>query len=196
MMLLEDEGQKEGQHLFKQNYWKSHNIAVKRVPLPVGDYVIANDKTNDVIFRKATRKIPLKKMDFVGSYEIAVDTKKNITEIEGNICGKAHARFRDECILAQNNRIKLYVLIENDEGIADIRDLFSYTSRRRLEWFKINKAHNEGRLLHKQIPKQPPVSGEILAKAMLTMQLKYGVTFVFCKPVEAGKRVVELLVNG
>lgn len=196
MQLLEDDGQKIGQHLLKNNWWNLNDIEVIRVPLPVGDYALANELTADVIKRKSDRNMPVKKMDFLGTYKVAVDTKKDITEIEGNICGKAHARFRDECILAQNNGIKLYVLVENSDGITDIKDLFSYTSKRRMNYFRIKKAHEEGKMLSRSIPKQAPVSGQTLAKAMLTMQLKYGVTFLFCRPNDSGRKVIELLGQG
>lgn len=193
MIIYEDEGQKLGQHEMKNHYWKANGYEVKRVPLPVGDYILANDLTKDVVERKSKRKVDLKKMDFLGTYRVCVDTKKDLTEIEGNICGKAHERFRDECILAKNNGIRLYVLVENKDGVADIQDLFRYTSKRRLNWFRIKAAHEKGKMLGVKISSTPPVSGETLAKAMLTMQAKYGVTFVFCKPEDAGKRVLELL---
>lgn len=193
MIIYEDEGQKQGQHEIKNNYWKAKGIEVKRVPLPVGDYILANTLTEDVISRKAHRNVDLKKMDFLGTYRVCVDTKRDITEIEGNICGKAHERFRDECILAKNNGITLYVLVENNNGIADIQDLFKFTSKRRQDWFRIKAAHDKGKMLGIKIANQPPVSGEVLAKAMLTMQAKYGVTFLFCTPQEAGRKVIELL---
>lgn len=52
MMLIEDKGQKEGQHILKNRYFDCHDIEVLRAPLPVGDYVIATDKVLDVIKRK------------------------------------------------------------------------------------------------------------------------------------------------
>lgn len=193
MIILEDKGQQLGKHTIKNDYWKSLGIEVIRVPLPTGDYVINNDKTQDVINRKMKRNIEAKKMDFLGTYKVTVDTKKDISEISDNVCGKGHARFRDECILAQNNNIKLYTLVENREGIADLQDLFSYTSERRKRWFQIRNAHQKGKMLSYKISKIPPVSGEQLAKSMLTMQEKYGVTFLFCTPEEAGRKVIELL---
>ena len=57
-------------------------------------------------------------MDFLGSYDMAVDTKKDMQEIVGNICGVQHARFRDECILAQKNGITLTQAGENMQFIG------------------------------------------------------------------------------
>lgn len=195
MILISDKAQQSGKHLIKEKYWHDNGVEVLYYPLPVGDYVLANEKVLDVISRKEKRGIDAKKMDFLGSYNVVVDTKRDMNEIEGDIIGKQHARFRDELMLAQNNGIKLYVLVENMNGITDIRDVFKYTSTRRLRWFKYDKLHKMGRALSVPIPEKPPVSGEQLAKCMLTMELKYGVKFVFCKPVEAGKRVIELLTE-
>lgn len=219
MILISDKAQQGGKHTVKENYWLKNDITIVYAPLPIADYVLMNDKIQNVLERKANRPIvkgkkkvllkngnlverniyeygvEIKKLDFVGTYDVAVDTKRDLTEIEGNLVGKQHPRFRDECILAQNNGVKLYVLIENKDGIKEIRDLFGYTSTRRQRWFKIKEAHEQGKMLYVKIPNRPPVSGEQLAKAMLTMQLKYGVEFVFCNPNDAGAKVIELLTR-
>lgn len=195
MILISDKNQKDGKHGLKNHYWEQNGIEVFNYRLPVGDYVIANEKVLDVIERKKKRGIEPKMMDFLGTYNVVVDTKKDMNEIENNIVGKAHARFRDECLLAQNNGIKLIVLIENKDGIKKIEDVFRYTSTRRSRWFKISKAHENGKMLQVPLPNKPPVSGEQLAKAMLTMELKYGVKFQFCRPEYAGRRVIEILEN-
>lgn len=195
MILISDKAQQKGKHVVKEQYWKEHGVEVLFHPLPVGDYIIANDSVLDVIKRKEARNVDTKKMDFLGTYDIVVDTKKDMAEIEADIIGKQHARFRDECILAQNNGIKLIILVENKDGIKEVRDVFKYTSTRRLRWFKIHKAHENGKMLQVPIPEKPPVSGEQLAKAMLTMELKYGIEFQFCTPAAAGARVIELLTK-
>ena len=120
MILISDKAQQAGKHTEKEQYWKSIGIEVMNSPLPCGDYIVATDKVLDVISRKEKRGISVKKMDFLGTYNVTVDTKKDIQELVGDICGKQHARFRDECILAQNNGIKLYVLVQNAGG--KIRD--------------------------------------------------------------------------
>ena len=114
MILIEDKGNKEGLHKIKNAYWQAQGIEVIRHPLPVGDYILMNEKVKDMLDRKAKRGIEPKKMDFLGTYNVAIDTKKDIQELCGNICGKSHDRFRDEALLAQNNGIKLYILVENE----------------------------------------------------------------------------------
>lgn len=193
LLLIEDKGQKEGQHILKNRYFENNEIEVLRAPLPVGDYIIADDKVSDVIHRKAKRNMEVKKMDFLGTYAVAVDTKKDMQEIIGNICGKSHPRFRDECILAQNNGIKLYVLIENADGVKSVEDVFKWRNPRLERYNRIKYMQSCGKWLNASIPITPPTSGKTLAKSMLTMQLKYGVEFVFCRPEEAGKKIIELL---
>lgn len=195
LLLIEDKGQKEGQHILKNRYFENNEIEVLRAPLPVGDYIIADDKVSDVIHRKAKRNMEVKKMDFLGTYSVAVDTKKDMQEIIGNICGKSHPRFRDECILAQNNGIKLYVLIENADGVKSVEDVFKWRNPRLERYNRIKYMQSCGKWLNASIPITPPTSGKTLAKSMLTMQLKYGVEFVFCRPEEAGKKIIELLTK-
>ncbi len=209
MIILEDKGQKENAHIAKNKYWQEEGVEVLRVPLPVGDYVLGTNKTMDVIFRKDKRGIDVKKMDFLGTYSIAVDTKKDIQELVGDICGGQHSRFRDECILAQNNGIKLYILIENVGSlIKGTRDVYNRTITKLEDlhlWINprlfIMKNSNEiggyyknGRPKYKKVQKYPNATrGERLQKACYTMQEKYGCEFVFCHPSDAGARVLELL---
>lgn len=196
MILISDKAQQKGKHLIKENWWRNNGIEVLYHPLPVGDYIIANDKVMDVINRKAARGIETKKMDFLGTYTVVCDTKKDIQELIGDICGKQHARFRDEAILAQNNGIKLYILVENKDGVKETRDLFKWQNPRMHRYNKILYMHRIGKWSNIPEPKAPPTSGQTLAKACLTMNLKYGVEFEFCTPNEAGKRVIELLEKG
>lgn len=193
MVLIEDKGNKEGLHIEKNNWFAEQGIEVKRLPLPVGDYIFCTEAVADMISRKEKRGVDVKKMDFLGSYNISVDTKKDMQEICGNVCGPQHARFRDECILAQNNGIKLYVLVENKDGIRSIDDVFRWQNPRMHRYNKIKYMHNIGKWLNVKLPKTPPTSGQTLAKSLLTMQLKYGVEFLFCKPEEAGAKILELL---
>lgn len=58
---------------------------------------------------------------------------------------------------------------------------------------KIKRMHSIGKWRNVKLPKSTPTSGEILMKAMQTMQEKYGVKFLFCRPEEAGEQIVRLL---
>ena len=193
MKIIEDTGNKTGKHKLKHSYFDSQGIEVLSYGLPVGDYIIVTDAVADVIERKKKRGIQPKKMDFLGTYKVCVDTKFSIEELVGDICGKQHERFRDECILAQQNGIKLYILVDSeDEWIGKKKDiynpairslggLFSWKNKRAFIWKGGKQAYPTA------------TKGATLAKACITMRKKYGVEFLFCDPKDSGRRIIELL---
>lgn len=195
LKILEDVNNKVGAHDIKHQCWDLDGVEYLRVGLPVGDYILVNEKVADVLDRKAKRGIPVKKMDLLGSYNVCVDSKYGLEEVSGNICGKSHARFRDELVLAQNNGIRLVVLIENKEGIKEVRDVFKWHNPRMRRYNKIKWMKEQGKWENVPLPSKPPTSGETLAKAMLSMQLKYGVEFRFCTPGESAKKIIEILTE-
>lgn len=191
MKILVDSGQQKKKHDLKHECMEKLGAELQIVPLPVGDYVLVSGDVEDVLNRKKNRGIDIKKMDLLGSYKVSVDTKRDIQEAIGNICGPQHDRFRDEVILAQRNQIKLYILIENTDGVSTLDDLDTWENPRKKmkKWVSVADG---GR---KRVPvSQNATKGVSLAKAMRTMQEKYGVTFLFCKPEEAGAKILELLI--
>ena len=123
---------------------------------------------------------------YVGDYQLVggtrtVDTKKDILELASNI-DQQHERFRSELINAREAGFQLTILVENEDGVTDLPTL--------LTWVNPRNSINRRKGL------RPPISGERLAKACATMERKYGVRFDFCKPEEAGARVIEILENG
>lgn len=234
MIILEDKAQQDKKHELKHERFAEMDVELMRVPLPVGDYVLMNEKIQDVINRKTGRIIKvigkknvklkndkevkrniyecgveLKKMDFVGTYNVCVDTKKDIEELINDIVGRQHERFRDECIFAQNNGVKLYVLVENLGGLVPYtKDIYNLTIRSLDElhsWKNprlfIMKSSDEvigyyknGKPKYKKVQKYPKATrGETLMKACYTMQEKYGVEFLFCTQEESAERILSLL---
>lgn len=190
MIVIEDKAQQSKKHDLKHIYFESHGIYWERYPLPCGDYILCTDAVMDVISRKQKRGIEPKKMDFLGTYSTCIDTKKDLQEIIGNVCGKEHARFRDECILAKNNDIRLLVLIENEDGVKSIDDLQTWDNPRLHMQKWITTPSGE----RKKVFKYPTATkGVTLAKVMRTMHEKYGVEFLFCRPEESGKQIIGLL---
>ena len=183
--ILEDKGQKENKHRDKNLYWQLHGVQVIRKPLPIGDYILGTDRVMDVINRKDKRGIPVKKMDFVGAYTITIDSKYSIQELVSDVCGKQHERFRDELILAQNNGVDLIILVENTDGITTLSELHKWVNPR-----LFIKQRGGGQ----KYPKA--TRGVTLMKSCYTLQQKYGCQFLFCKPDEAGRMIVELLTRG
>ena len=192
--LLEDLNNKPGKHVRKNEWWQANGIEVIRQRLPVGDYILVNDKVQDVLDRKAARGVPVKMMDLIGTYNVVCDSKKDIQELIGDICGKSHARFKDELLLAQNNGIKLYILVEDDGGyvkkgiynkpVRCLQDLFSWKNPRLFIW-------RQGKQLYPTATK-----GATLAKVCITIEQKYGCKFVFCSHADSAKVILDLLIGG
>ena len=164
------------------------------LPLPYADYAEVTAEMQETIDRRGDK---LKKADLVGDIKIAVDRKNSIDEICGNVCSttSAHERFRDEVILAQKCGCKFYVLIEDDK-VTSLDDLEKWENPREKKYFYYKALMAQGKKLRMILPKQPPASGKKLAKALRTMETKYGVKFLFCKPKDAAERIVEILTNG
>lgn len=153
-------------------------------PLPFGDYI---EMTPEIIHKLTVigaSKKSVQKKDFDGLVKVAVDRKNSLSEVCGNICSHTHEheRFRNECIKAQEAGAKFYVLIENDD-CKTVEDVFGWNNPRRVIWLRKKGPK----------PKVGPASGPTLAKAMITMEKKYGVKFVFCPKNKAAEKIVELL---
>lgn len=116
----------------------------------------------------------------VGDYckppTVAVDTKENMSEIAQNIGGTKdeHQRFIREVKLAQEIGCQLYVLVENEDGITCIDDVAA--------WYNPRTEYSPN-----------CIQGPRLAKAMHTIEGRYGCVFMFCRPEEAAEIIVDLL---
>ena len=150
MWIIEDTRQQSNQHNKKHEWFSANDIQMIRCKLPFGDY-----------------SLPPK---------VAIDTKKGLEEIAGNICGpkEEHQRFKRECISARDAGCKLIFLVENDIGIKNIDDVHLWKNPRSA--FSPNC-----------------VQGDRLEKAMKTMSERYGCEFLFCEYSETAKKIIELL---
>lgn len=169
MILLEDTRQQAQKHAAKHKWFAANDIELRRCRLYVGDYTLPTNQF------------------------ICVDTKKDIQELIGDVCGKQHERFRNECLRAQEAGIKLIVLVEDDGGYIDkkqtiynkpvrsVNDLFSWKNPRAFIWRK-------GKQLYPSATK-----GATLAKVLITMNQKYGVEFHFCSKEGSAKRIIDIL---
>ena len=117
--------------------------------------------------------------DYAAVPAVAVDTKASMQEIAQNIggSGEEHGRFRRELQKAQDMGCHLYILVENDEGIRSVDEVATWVNPRLID-----------------SPKA--ITGDRLAKAMQTMQERYGVTFLFCHPERAAAMIHYLLERG
>lgn len=146
MIIIEDTRNQIGKHNELNLELSKLGYRVLRSKLYVGDYTRLDNQT------------------------ICIDTKKDWLEVAGNVCGRQHKRFRQECIKAKEAGIRLIILVEEETLIE--------------EW---NSPLN--RL------KQPltKVKCEVLAKAIKTMNKKYGVEFINCNKKDTAKILVDIL---
>ena len=153
MIIVEDSRQQAGKHEGKHTAFREMGVELIRCKLPFGDYALPP--------------------------AVAVDTKAGMQEIAQNIGGtKAeHERFKRELIAARDAGCKLYVLVENDEGITSLPEVEYWTNPRL-----------------SMSPKA--INGPQLMKAMKTMELRYGVTFMFCSPTWTAEIIKRLLRRG
>lgn len=123
---------------------------------------------------------------YVGDYRFVggvrcVDTKCSLAELASDI-DQQHARFRRELIKAREAGYLLTVLVENRHGVAGLDDLMGWSESDA----DFARRRNAVRRL----------DGMRLAKACATMADRYGVSWAFCAPEEAGAKVVEILESG
>lgn len=185
MILLEDSRQQVGKHDLKHKWFEEHGIEIRRTKLYAGDYCLPTNQ------------------------KVCIDTKKDIQELVADVCSKQHERFRAECERAKEVGIKLIVLVENEgeclgykkdiynEPISDLKQLHSWKNPRLFIMKKTNKIigyHKNGKPKFQVVQAYPNATrGTTLAKACYSMQQKYGVEFLFCKPEESGAKIIELL---
>lgn len=119
---------------------------------------------------------------WIGDYQlihnplIVVDRKKDLLELIGNVT-QQHDRFRKELQRAQDHNIQLVVLVEHGNGIESMEDLNYWYNPR------LKKSPNA-------------TTGTRLKKILETMEMIYGVKFVFCDKSQTAKRIIEILEAG
>ena len=187
MILLEDSRQQLGKHDKKKEFFEQNGIKVQRTKLYVGDYTLPTNQ------------------------KVCIDTKKDIQELIGDICGKSHVRFREDLIRAQESGIQLIILVENEGGeightgifnqtILDLSELHSWKNPRLFIMKNSGDVigyYKNGRPKYRKVQKYPSATkGVTLMKACMTMQQKYGVKFLFCDPIESGAIIIDLLTGG
>lgn len=123
-------------------------------------------------------KHPVSKL-MVGDYmnydnpRLIVDRKQNLSEVCSNVC-QGHERFRNELKRAQENEIRLIILVEHGRGIHCLEDVIRWNNPR------------GGKSMQ----------GEVLYKVMKTQERKYGIKYLFCDKRQTGRRIIEILSGG
>ena len=151
MYIFTDTRQQAGKHRNITNELKRLGVDEVRTKLAVGDYTLPLDQS------------------------ITIDTKKDLMEVSGNLC-QQHARFAQECDLAEKLGQKLIILIE-EEGMKSIEDV--------PKWFNWRNKKN---------PKA--ITGKTLAKIMKTFEKSHNVEFKFTSKKDTGKWIIFFLLQG
>lgn len=120
----------------------------------------------------------------------AFHLSENARNLMNSLYVKRHGSFHRELKRAQNNGIKLIILVENRDRVREVKDLAHWSDK--AAWKRYNIQMNRFR---KGLGRRPPEpqSGAVLMKACLTMEQKYGVEFRFCTPEESAERIVQIL---
>ena len=137
-------------------------------------------------------KLPVGDYGRMDNLSTVIDRKASLAEVEGNLI-QQHERFRAECIRAQENGIKLIVLVEAGRAIRRLEDVDTWQNPRLARWQEIDDAHARGRRLNEKIPSRPPLDGPGLRRIMETMQEKYGIEWRFCSTTSVGREICRLL---
>ena len=148
-----DTRQQKGRHEAKHQAFREAGYRLLSTKLPFGDYRLVG-----------------------GTY--CVDTKRDLVELCGNLC-QQHKRFRSELSGAHDAGYRLFVLVENADGVTDLTTLRAWRNPRT----KLNERKGL----------RPPLQGYRMAYMCLTMERRYGCRFLFCPPQEAGAKVLEIL---
>ena len=154
MVLFEDVRNKPGKHKNIEAYCNQQGIKIVRQCLNVGDYMIAGPEFGGI------------------KGDVVVDVKQDVRELAMD-CFQDHARFRRECERAQEQGIKLIILIEETLPGGKLTNWKSPIGRNGKPVCKFDPA--------------------ILRKVMITMQNKYNCLFYFCDGRSTGKVLIEHL---
>lgn len=148
MLIVEDTRQKDGKHQQKHIGFENLGVDLLRCKLPFGDYALPP--------------------------AVSVDTKENLEEIAGNLCGsmKERDRFIRECKAAAAAGCQLVIMVEteHDGSLLDLGDI--------------------------RIGSGKVVTGLQLYRAMTAVSGRYGVRFVLVRPEDAAGEIVKLLQEG
>lgn len=143
-----DTRQHKGKHTLKHEAFAEMGIHIVNSKVPYGDYALVSP--------------------------VSIDTKKDMEEIAGEIGGKNHKTFINECKGARDAGCRLIILVENTEGITDISQVHNWVNPRTIYSPKC-------------------IQGARLQKAMQTISERYGTEFWFCHPCESAQIITETL---
>lgn len=145
--IIEDTCQQAGKHDNIEIFIKNLGFNSIKNTLPVGDYALLTRRGREIldIKKQAAERnksyarymgkdiktnadrghSTLQKIDLLGTYDVAVDTKQNLDEVLRKIGGLADERIDQQAIRAFNTKTRLYILVAQDD-IHNMQDVESY----------------------------------------------------------------------
>lgn len=145
--IIEDTAQQTGKHAGIEKFIEKIGFNLMRNTLPFGDYALLTQRGREILnikIKAAERnrsyanyigreirtnsdvgRSVLQKIDLVGTYDVAVDTKQNLNEVVRTVGGLADERIDQQAIRARNSNTRLYIVVEQD-NINNIQDVESY----------------------------------------------------------------------
>lgn len=156
----------------KHSQMMREGVELLPLRLPFGDYILVDDRIKEIIDRLGGADNVHKK-DLKDAITLSIDTKKNLTEVIGNICSRQHERFKRELIVSNG---RLILLIEEPD-IECLEDVWFWENPR----LKINPKATKGTSLY---------------KSLCTIQNEYNVEIRFCDRRETGKEIIKILKEG
>lgn len=145
--IIEDTAQQVGKHTGIEKFIEKIGFNLMRNTLPVGDYALLTQRGREILnikIKAAERnrsyanyvgrdirtnsdvgRSILQKIDLIGTYDVAVDTKQNLDEVVRTVGGLADERIDQQAIRARNSNTRLYIVVEQD-NINNIQDVESY----------------------------------------------------------------------
>ena len=169
MIIQEDTRQKPNKNADIRKQLEALGHTVRRFGMPCGDYQI------------------------FGKGDVVIDTKQDMNEVYSNVITD-HERFANEARLAREAGIKLIILV-TDPIVSSIDDVRLWRNPRRERWFMVKAMQRKGKMLTVKQSKTPPCASDRLKKAMVTMTLRYGITWLFCERERVGEEIIRLLTE-
>lgn len=145
--IIEDTAQQAGKHAGIEKFIKKIGFNTMRNTLPVGDYALltqrgreilnikihaaernrsyANYVGRDIRTNSDVGRSILQKIDLIGTYDVAVDTKQNLDEVVRTVGGLTDERIDQQAIRARNSNTRLYIVVAQD-NIDNIQDVERY----------------------------------------------------------------------
>ena len=149
--IIEDTCQQAGKHDNIERFIERIGFNTIKNTLPIGDYALLTRRGREIldIKRQAAERnksyaryigkdiktnadrghSTLQKIDLIGTYDVAVDTKQNLDEVLRRIGGLADERIDQQAMRAFNTKTRLYILVAQD-NINNMQDIEKYCKQK------------------------------------------------------------------